>query len=154
MVNVSVLSLISPTVMISRTRNILFKEHGIKDISKMKKDHYRRTTTNYVDVYQSMSEWYLADTWSDIGKISMLGSPATPRRSFNIREMSTNYISKSAIYEKHHFDIVLIMAMLCWTVITVDTKRYKYDAIPLRARYQPSISDICIGKSETKNPIL
>ena len=31
-------------------------------------------------------------------------------------------------------------------------KRYEYDAILLRTRYQPSISDICIGKSEMKMP--
>ena len=35
----------------------------------------------------------------------------------------------------------------------VAIKRYKYDAIPL-SRYQLSISDICIGKSDMKMPFL
>ena len=36
----------------------------------------------------------------------------------------------------------------------VAIKRYKYDAIPLRTRYQPSISDISFGKSKMKMPFL
>ena len=36
----------------------------------------------------------------------------------------------------------------------VDIKRYKYDVILLRTRYQLSISDICVGNSEIKMPFL
>ena len=38
--------------------------------------------------------------------------------------------------------------------MTIAVKRYKYDAIPLRTRYQPSIVDICIDKSEINMPFL
>ena len=113
----------------------------------MKKYRYRRATAISMYIYRCRN-----DTWSIPGRTSeqyrRWSSPATPRGSFNVREISTNYISKSEIYEKH--DIVLIKTTLCWADITVDIKRYKYDAIPLKTRYEPSISDICIGKSEMK----